>query len=144
MQATKTKAKRGLTIDYRHTFGDGTQLVRLTVVEGTKRNAYFVSRRLDSCEVIWKHAADVTRNYTVVCSAASGSPIACDCPGSNYRGECKHRKATQALLSACELDNGPTQEDYPEGWGWDDERAEADADFYAAMRIGPAVHAFRD
>lgn len=144
MQATKTKAKRGLTIDYRHTFGDGTQLVRLTVVEGTKRNAYFVSRRLDSCEVLWKHASDVTRNYTVVCSAASGSPVACDCPGANYRGECKHKSGTAALLNAGELDNGPTQEDYPEGWGWDAERAEAEDAYHAAMMIGPAVCQYRD
>lgn len=143
--ATMTrKAVRGLNIDYRHTFSDGREMVRVTVIDGSKRDGYQVTRERDSLSIRWQHVAGVERDYRVTCTI-DGQAIACECEGFAKWGKvCKHMKGTAGLLADGELDNGPEQDGYPEGWGWDEERAEAESAYYAAMRIGPKVHAYRD
>jgi hypothetical protein len=133
LTAAKTKPARTLDVQYSHTFAEGRQLVRVNVKEGSKRDAYHVSRDLDSCEVRWAHASDDGRSYVVVCSAGSGVPVACTCPA---RVECRHRAGTRALLNEGLLDCGPERGEEPEGYGWDDERVEAQADYWRAVDLG--------
>jgi hypothetical protein len=131
MQA-KTKAKRGVSVMYSHNFADGRQLVRVQYQDGGKRDGYYVSRELDSLDVQWSHVSDLDRTYTVTCTTG-GRAIACTCPA---RVECRHRLATTALIDAGHLDNGPTQGEYPEGWGWDEDAADAERDYDRLAEIG--------
>jgi hypothetical protein len=135
----KSTTKRGVSVMYSHEFADGRQLVRVVYQDDKgKRDGYYVSRELDSLDVQWSHAADVTRTYTVTCTT-SGQATACQCEGFKFGHKCRHILATAALLSAGHLDNGPTQGDYPEGWGWDEERAEAESDYYRLVGMGGSV-----
>lgn len=134
----KIKKASGCWIDYRHTFGDGSQLVRITYTDGVKRDAYTVTRQRDSLEVEWSHCWDGSRSYRVTCTVA-GVPIACECKGSEYKGTCRHRKGTAALLERGELACGPDYGEQPEGWGWSDERDEAEADFRRLCGTYPKV-----
>ncbi len=136
----KTTKVHGLNIDYRHTFADGCELARVTVIDGRKRDSYAVTRKLDSLEVTWKHMADVARTYSVICTT-SGVAIACDCKGSEFTGHCKHRTGTTKLIEAGELANGPAEFDPPAEWCYENERV----DYYSdCLAVGPAIHEFRD
>jgi len=131
--ATKAKADRTLAVLWGHKFGDGSESVAVRVRVGKDTDLYTVSRDLDSCEVVWSHNTQPERSYTVTCTVA-GVPFACTCPGKTYRGgECRHMAGTVVLIESGRLDNGPTADDYPEGWGWSDERAEGEADYWRAV-----------
>ena len=142
MQATK--AKRGISVMYTHTFADGRELVRVVYQDGAKRDGYYVSRELDSLTLKWDHVSDLDRSYVVTCTT-SGRAIDCDCPAKLKPGTvCRHQPVTEAMIAQGELDNGPCQQDgYPDGWGWDAERADAEDAYHAAMLIGPKMDSYR-
>lgn len=141
---TQAKPARTVSVDYRHRFANGTQLVRATIKDGVKRDGYYVSRELDSLTLKWDHVSDLDRSYVVTCTT-SGRAIDCDCPAKLKPGTvCRHRLATEAMIGQGELDNGPCQQDgYPDGWGWDAERADAEDAYHAAMLIGPKMDSYR-
>lgn len=100
MTATTTpKAARTLRINWTATPLD-TTVISLTVTEGKRVDGYHAFHAADSCEIEWTHDDDTTRSYTVVCSAATGQPVRCSCPGFGYgRGKaCRHMSATAVLI----------------------------------------------
>lgn len=145
MLATKHNRPKAETLVRRGEFTrhmDGSEGGVVTVVEGSRVDVYFVRRELDSCEVSWHHATDAGRRYTVVCSAGSGEPVACDCPWSVRFPDakpCKHKRETRNLMADGLLANGPEPDGYPDGWGWSDELAEAESDYWQAVQCGPRV-----
>lgn len=139
--ATKTKPVRTMGVIYSHEFADGSAACGVRVTCGKVRDLYTVSRERDSLEIEWSHGTQPDRSYTVTVTVG-GSPVACTCDGFRFGGECRHAAATRSLLASGHLDNGPDQgDDYPDGYGWSDERDDERADYWRAacgdsVRVG--------
>ncbi len=99
MTATATTTARTLRINWTATPLD-TTVLSLTVTEGKRVDGYHAFHEVDSCEIDWTHDDEPTRSYTVVCSASTGLPVRCSCPGFQYgRGKvCRHMAASAVLI----------------------------------------------
>jgi len=100
MTATTTpKAGRTLSINWTATPLD-TTVISLTVTEGNRVDGYHAFHAVDSCEIDWTHDDEPSRSYRVVCSASTGQPVRCSCPGFGYgRGKhCRHMAASAVLI----------------------------------------------
>jgi len=90
---------------------DGLAVVRFAVAEGKREDGYTAIHWQDSHTVKVCHRDDPARQYTVTCSASTGKPLGCSCPGFGFRGVgCRHQ-ASVAKLTELGLLTFPVLED---------------------------------